>query len=114
MSNLLHITSVEQWAASQSNGVHIDPSLESEGFIHCSGPDQITATASRFFEGRTNLLLLHVDPERLTSPLVYEDSYGHGKFPHLYGPLNLDAVIDAVPFPPDDDGSFRLPPQLIG
>lgn len=114
MGKLLHITSVEHWVVSQSNGVHTDPSLESEGFIHCSGPGQIPGTASRFFESRTDLLLLLVDPEKLTSPLIYEDSYGHGEFPHLYGPLNLDAVVDVVPFPPDDDGSFSLPPQLVG
>ncbi len=113
MSKLLHITSVEQWAISQSNGMHTDPSLESEGFIHCSGSEQVSGTASRFFEGRTDLLLLEIDPAALSSPLVYEDSYGHGEFPHLYGPLNLDAVVDAVPFPPGDDGSFRLPPSLI-
>lgn len=109
MGALLHITSVDQWASSRDAGAHVDPSLDREGFIHCSSAAQIVGTANRFFAGRRDLLLLRIDADKLTAPLIYEDTYGHGAFPHLYGALNLDAVIDVVPFPPSNDGSFELP-----
>jgi uncharacterized protein (DUF952 family) len=58
----------------------------------------VVATAQRFFQGQKDLVLLEIDPRKLTSRLVYEDSAIHGKFPHIYGPLNVDAVIKVEPF----------------
>lgn len=112
MAEILHITSSSAWAASQDQGRHVDPSLELEGFIHCSEAHQVVGPANRLFQGRTDLLLLRIDTHKLTERLVYEDSYGHGSFPHIYGPINLDAVIKAVAFPCGDDGSFELPAEL--
>ncbi len=112
MAEILHITSSSAWAASQDQSRHVDPSLESEGFIHCSEAHQVLGPANRLYQSRTDLVLLKIDTERLSKRLVYEDSYGHGSFPHVYGPINLDAVVDVVPFPCGDDGSFSLPPAL--
>ena len=61
--------------------------------------------------GRRDLVLLVIDPARLAAELVYEDCYEVGQaFPHIYGPLNLNAVVSVVPFPPLPDGTFALPP----
>jgi uncharacterized protein (DUF952 family) len=69
--------------------------------------------ANERFRGQTDLLLLCIDPTRLVAPLVYEDCYQAGMaFPHIYGPLNTDAVLRVVDFPPQIDGTFLLPPSL--
>ncbi len=107
---ILHIASREEWAAARALGEYRAGSLAGEGFIHCSTPSQVLGPADALFRGRTDLVLLVIDPARLRVPLVYEDSHGNGVlFPHLYGPLNLDAVTRVVPFPPGPDGRFALP-----
>jgi uncharacterized protein (DUF952 family) len=119
---ILHIIPAYAWEHARQYADYRGDTLEAEGFIHFSTPDQIVATANRRFRGHTGLLLLVVDPARLAHELRYEapfegtsadgDDYRDQRFPHLYGPLNLDAVIDVLPFEPDADGLFHLPPAL--
>jgi uncharacterized protein (DUF952 family) len=102
---ILHITTADGWAAAQSDGELVTPSLEEEGFIHCSTFAQAEATANRIFRGSGDLLLLEVDIEALTAPLKWERATDAGdEFPHIYGPLNLDAVIGTVALPEGPDG----------
>ncbi len=69
--------------------------------------------ANTLYHGRRDLVLLVVDVTRLHAPLRYEDCYAAGQaYPHLYGPLNLDAVIAVYDFTPQADGTFSLPPTL--
>jgi uncharacterized protein (DUF952 family) len=116
MELILHITSREAWAAARQAGAYRPPSLESEGFIHCSTPAQVTRVADALYLGQTGLLLLVIDPSRLTAELRWEPPAGPGpadasaeRFPHLYGPLDAAAVLEALDFPPGPDGTFRLP-----
>ena len=67
-------------------------SLDSEGFIHCSYAGQVEASANRFYAGAERLLLLCIDPGRLSSPLKVEPAGSGQMFPHIYGPINRDAV----------------------
>ena len=107
---ILHIARGEEWAAARAAGDYRADTLTSEGFIHCSTPTQVLGPANEMFRGQSGLLLLVIDPTRLAADLVYEDCYETGQaFPHIYGPLNLDAVVRAVPFPPNGDGRFSLP-----
>jgi len=107
---ILHIAHQDEWQAAQAAGDYRADTLTSEGFIHCSTAAQVLGPANEMFRGQSGLLLLVIDPARLASNLVYEDSYQTGQaFPHIYGPLNLDAVVRAVPFPPNGDGLFSLP-----
>ena len=109
---LLHITTSEEWSRCEG-GTYRAPSLGTEGFIHLSTADQVLTPANERYRGRRDLVLLVIDPLRLVAPVVFEDSYGAGtKFPHLYGELNRDAVIDVADFPPNPDGSFSLPAAL--
>ena len=71
--------------------------------------------ANMFFKGNANLILLEIDPARLKSPLKYEDPHPkipgfkeEEKFPHVYGPINTDAVIMAHEFKPDHHGFFHF------
>ena len=99
-----------EWEAARVLGDYRLDTLDSEGFIHCSTPQQVLGPANALYRGQDDLVLLVIDPARLTAELVYEDCYEAGEaFPHIYGPLNLDAVVRVVPFPPLPDGSFVLP-----
>ncbi len=107
---ILHITTRSEWEAARVLGDYRLDTLDSEGFIHCSTPQQVLGPANALFHGQKDLVLLVIDPARLAAELVYEDCYEAGEsFPHIYGPLNLDAVVSVVPFPPLPDGSFALP-----
>lgn len=108
---ILHITRLSDWEGAQAAGDYRLDTLEQEGFIHCSTREQVLGPANEFYLGQDDLVLLVIDPEQLAADLVYEDSYNSGvAFPHIYGPLNLDAVTHVVPFPHRPDGTFELPP----
>jgi uncharacterized protein (DUF952 family) len=97
------------------------PSLKSEGFIHCSTLIQTVDTANIFFKGQDGLALLCIDETKLKSDCKYEDPTGGGHhdptvgnlFPHIYGPINISAVIKVVDFPPNESGVFILPKEII-
>ncbi|HRQ38956.1 MAG TPA: DUF952 domain-containing protein [Chloroflexota bacterium] len=111
---ILHISRRAEWETAVPSGLYTADSLKTEGFIHCSTPEQVLIPANERFRGQTDLLLLCIDPTRLAAPLVYEDCYETGMlFPHIYGPLNVTAVWQVLEFPPQADGSFALPPELL-
>ncbi len=111
---ILHITSAEAWRRQRHQGDGFrDPSLEGEGFIHCSTLDQVLIPANERFAGRRDLVLLVVEVARIGHEVVYEDCYRSGmRFPHIYGPIPIDGVAAVVPFPPDSDGRFSEVPSL--
>jgi uncharacterized protein (DUF952 family) len=108
---ILHICSAAEWQASDKSHYRCG-SLDREGFIHCSTPEQLIEVAARLFHGRRDLVLLVIDPDRVTSEIRWEGG-GNGQFyPHIYGPLNVSAVIEVVRFEPDRHGDFALPAHL--
>lgn len=108
MEIILHICSRQAWEAALKAGEYKAPSLESEGFTHCSLPDQIEWVANQFYAGQSGLVLLHIDAHRVLAELRWEDVGGE-TFPHIYGPLNLAAVVEVEEFPPDAQGRFTYP-----
>lgn len=112
MHLIIHIVPRNQWADAQRQGSYEGDTLATEGFIHCSTPQQTLWVANGRFVGRSDLLLLCVDADRLRSELRYEESEANQLFPHIYGPLNLDAVIQVVPFVPGVDGQFTMPDEV--
>jgi len=108
---IVHICRKEEWKSAQQVGVYEAESLHLEGFIHCSRHEQVLKVANAYFQGNDDLVLLCIDQVKLTGELLWEDSDGD-VFPHLYGSLNLDAVIAVVDFPPESDGVFRTLPAL--
>lgn len=103
MSDMIyHITYLEEWEQAVVMGEYFPPSLSEEGFIHFSLGEQVASTAERHYSGEVGLILLEVDPDKLDAELRYEEAPGgFGTFPHLYGPLNLDAVMNITLFDPD-------------
>jgi len=112
---IFHIAVRAEWDAAARGGVYIPPSLAAEGFIHCSTRDQVAGTANLFYRGQSDLLLLVIDESLLAAPIRYEAPLGKNdvraalSFPHIYGPLNLNAVLRVEPLPCAADGSFELP-----
>lgn len=109
-SVILHITTRGQWQRALDAGVYSADSLETEGFIHCSLPEQVVFAANAHYRGETELILLCIDSDRVEPEIRYEGEIE--RYPHVYGPLNIDAVVDIVDFPPESDGRFTLPANL--
>ena len=97
---LFHITEQTAWESAQRDGLYRAASLAAEGFIHLSKQEQVPEVAARFYAGQSGLVLLEIEGDRLQAELRYDEVPGHGTFPHLYGPLNLDAVKQVHPFEP--------------
>ena len=91
--HIFHITSRDAWQQQKPTGTYRHASLESEGFIHCSDETQLDATWKRFFRGETGWVVLDIDVDRLKSEVRYEKSEPGETFPHVYGPVNVDAVV---------------------
>lgn len=106
---ITHILSGEDWAAAQKSGEYL-AHMDVDGFIHCSTPAQVLDTANRYYASRRDLLLLWIDPHSVKPEIRWEAAGGES-FPHIYGPLNLDAVTRVTPFEPDADGVFRRLPE---
>ncbi|BCY19129.1 glutathione S-transferase [Leptolinea sp. HRD-7] len=109
-SVIYHITLADLWKKSLESGIYKGETLDTEGFIHFSKENQVVATANRYYRGVKGLFLLRVNPAKLSAELKYEKSTNGELYPHLYGPLNLEAVDKVVEFNPDPSGEFsRLP-----
>lgn len=113
---ILHFCARDAWQAAQEIGEYRGDTLTTEGFIHCSTADQVHLPANALVRGRADILLLEIDPERLMWPLRWEPGDPADpesmKFPHVYGPISLDAVVGVHEFPPNPDGTFTVPPHL--
>lgn len=106
---IMHIMHASQMKRVLMEGEYAPASLEKEGFIHCSTPEQVVDVANALYKGRNDLLLLQIDEKLVKPEIVYEDLYETGKlYPHIYGPLNMDAVIRMDEFSPQPDGTFVL------
>jgi glutathione S-transferase len=117
---VFHLAVAAEWERALETGEYrrstIDTSLEEEGYIHASFAHQAQGVADRHYRGRDDIVLLTVDTGRLRDTgvdLRVEDASGHGEgFPHLYGPLPVDAVVDVTPVPVTDDGRLDLTGRL--
>jgi uncharacterized protein (DUF952 family) len=90
-------------------GAYRAASLQSEGFIHCSNREQVAWAANRFYAREKDMLALIVDVAQLTSPVRDEDAGWGERFPHIYGPINRDAIVDKVELERGADGKWVLP-----
>lgn len=107
---ILHITLSSEWRQAQAKGEYFSKTLAADGFIHCSAPEQVVGVTDDLFRGKHGLVLLCIDEKRLRAEVKWEDLYDCGKeYPHVYGPINLDAVIRVVDFSPNEDGTISLP-----
>jgi uncharacterized protein (DUF952 family) len=101
MEHIFHVTRADDWRAAQARGTYRlstrDRTLEEEGFIHCSYQHQVAHVVATYFGDVHDLLVLVIEPQRVTAEIRAESAGGEERFPHIYGPLNLDAVIETRP-----------------
>jgi len=89
---IYHITDFSTWNQTKSETYYQGD--VKDGFIHASTSEQLEATREKYFKGRKQLLLVTIDPVKVNAEIRYEDLLGQGQLhPHIYGVLNLDAVV---------------------
>jgi glutathione S-transferase len=99
---IFHVTTAGEWSAAREAGMYTlstrDVGLAEEGFIHCSFREQVDGVRQRWYSDLSDIVVLVIETDRLTSPWkaeeVLDSSGSEGPYPHIYGPLNLDAVVD--------------------
>ena len=107
---LFHIATETDWAGRED--VYVPSQFASEGFIHCSTAMQLERVASQRFRLRDDLVVLSIDPDRVGPQIRYENlEGGQEQFPHIYGPLNLDAVFEVRHVRTDHNGKFIFAPD---
>jgi uncharacterized protein (DUF952 family) len=106
---ILHITKREQWEKAKLEGVYRGDTPNSQGFIHCSTSQQIVKVANALYHAQRELVLLCIATNRVQSEIKYESAGSEELYPHIYGPLNVDAVVKVVDFEPTRNGTFLMP-----
>ncbi len=92
---IYHVTTQQSWKSAQEKNEYEHASLEKENFIHACSREQLAGVLDRYYKNEKNLILLHIDETRLTSPLQYDHSPSvNDSFPHIYGPINIDAITE--------------------
>lgn len=92
---IYHIVLPEDWAAFDSE-LYRAESLETEGFVHCSFAGQLDAVIERYYGDKDRIVVLEIDPELLMSRMVKEPSTNNDIYPHIYGPINRDAIVSVT------------------
>ena len=107
---LVHLCTAGQWQAARHSREYRPDSLRTVGFVHLSSQEQVHLPANRLYAGRTDMMLLRLDSERLSSPVRWEPGVPSDPdgmvFPHLYGPLPVAAVVSVSAYLPDRHGVF--------
>jgi uncharacterized protein (DUF952 family) len=111
MTTVFHILDPEDWAAAARLGEYRAPSLDVEGFIHCSFEGQVAATANLHYGDSAELCVVELDPARIAAPVRVEDISARGEaFPHVYGPIPTVAAVAVHPLVRDESGAWVYEP----
>ena len=89
---IYHIVLPDVWATFDTE-LYRAKSLETEGFIHCSFAEQLDGVIERYYKSEDRLVILEIDSERLMSRMIKEPSTSNEIYPHIYGPINRDAIV---------------------
>jgi uncharacterized protein (TIGR00299 family) protein len=105
---IVHVVERDRWTAVED--AYRPASLDSEGFVHCSPVDAVLAVAAYTHPDAADPVLLVVDPGALDAEVRYEEMAARA-YPHVYGPIEREAVVDVLPLP-REDGRYVLPERL--
>jgi uncharacterized protein (DUF952 family) len=115
---IYHISSRRAWQDAQQRGDYRADSLDTEGFIHCSTETQVVPVVEKYYQGQPGLVLFIIAPSLLVSNLKWEPPSGGAPppgvpegelFPHVYGPINLEAIVKVYDIEANLDGKYSLP-----
>jgi uncharacterized protein (DUF952 family) len=110
MSTIYKICTASEWREAERSGAYRGSAVDlKDGFIHFSTAEQAAETASKWFAGQRDLVLVSVDGDTLGARLKWEPSRGGALFPHLYGELPVQAVLRVDPLPLDAAGRHVFP-----
>ncbi|TRZ82262.1 MAG: DUF952 domain-containing protein [Sediminibacterium sp.] len=94
---IYHITTLKEWEAAKLKNEYTPVTYEQDGFIHCSVEKQIPGVLDRFYKGQIGLVKLKIEKEKVQRPVLFELALDLDElFPHIYGPLNLDSVVEVI------------------
>ena len=110
--HIIHVTTPDAWRRGSGSPFYEPDSLAAEGFVHNCRPEQLRGVLARHFAGHRALVLLVVDPAKLTAELRVEESRPGDWYPHVYGPIDRAAVVDVFPIEADSTGAFTLPDDI--
>jgi len=95
---IIHIVDFDTWDKNKGNSQYFGDTLKTQGFIHCCLPEQVDEVIKNWFPGREDLIFLEIDSDKVAARLEFENSDGgEEKFPHIYGPIEHDAIISRYP-----------------
>jgi uncharacterized protein (DUF952 family) len=112
MSQIYHLVPPSTWNAG-GDAPYGAASLEIEGFIHCSYADQVARVANLFYADQPELLVLCIDPGRLAHAVRDEDVGAGERFPHVYGPIEREAVVAVYSLQRDAEGRWVFEPGIL-
>jgi uncharacterized protein (DUF952 family) len=106
-----HLVQRAEWEAADAASPFSPVGFAREGFVHCTdGAEAVAATANRYFAGlKDDLMVLVLDRNRLSAPVRYDDP--ERIYPHVYGPIERDAILEALVMSRDANGAFLPPGQ---
>jgi uncharacterized protein (DUF952 family) len=102
----LHLLPVEAWRKARDLPEYVPDAFAADGFVHCTnGDEELVAVGNRYYRDDARpFLALTVAIDKLTSPIRYDDA--NRVFPHIYGPINREAIVAARGVNRSADGSF--------
>ena len=108
-TTVYHLVNPVWWETFANKDYYESETLSDEKFIHLSTLEQVNGTLANYFKGVNRIFLVHIDASKLTSNLVFEDLFDIGiAFPHLYGRLNKEAVMQVQELLADADGVLKV------
>jgi len=94
---IYHVTTQKEWEQAKEKGEYQPVGFDQEGFIHCSIERQVPGVLDRFYQGQIGLVKLKIEKAKVTRPVLFELAVDLDElFPHIYGALNLDSVVDII------------------
>lgn len=106
MATFLHLTERSLWEQGLAAGEYRRQDLIDDGFIHCLTAETLVRVAEKYYRDKTDLVLLEIEERLVTCPVKWEPASDGKLYPHIYGPLNPDAVVAVRAYAPGPDGSF--------
>lgn len=108
MSLIYILCTPAAYEAAGAKGQYISESLGPEGFIHASPANQLTRVANKYYAQNEVLCVLTVDESKISAPVKWEAIANGDLYPHIYGPLNMDAVVCMQSVQRSADGTYTI------